>query len=272
MEQDEVLSLISSLQIQDDADGEVIPLHADIHGVGKKMLDACLACKVVSTKAMPREVFRSQVPKLLQLVGSTTVEIIGNNLFILEFSSLMDHKRILSNGPWNLFRNLLLFQEISELTRVDTLCFNTLDIWVQFHNVPLSCMNRACAEMISSHIGTVVEVATGLKGECWGRYLRVRVSIDITKPLKRVLRVALGSELIPVTMLLLYERLPLFCHRCGIIGHQIKECLKDAELGLDGKEIIHFGSWMTAPQGGFRSRSRGDDQELCFRWVISNQP
>ena len=109
MEQDEVLSLINSLQIKDDADGEVISLQGDIHGAGKKMLDAYLVCKVVSTKAMPREVFRSQVPKLLQLVGFANVEIIGNNLFILEFSSLMDRKWILSNGPWNLFKNLLLF-------------------------------------------------------------------------------------------------------------------------------------------------------------------
>ena len=102
-------------------------------------------------------------------------------------------------------------------------------------------MNQNSAQFICDKIGKVLEVDVSDSGECWGKYVWVKIVIDITKPLKRFLRVAIGSKEIPVTMLLLYERLPSFCHRCGIIGHQIKECLKDAELGLDGKEIIHFG-------------------------------
>ena len=111
---------------------------------------ACLLCKILTTKAIPRDVFRSQVPKLLQLVGSVNIEIVGSNTFILEFSSMVDRKRVLTNGPWNLFRNLMLFSEIRENTSVSDVTFSNLDLWVQVHNVPLSCMNMECAELIGN--------------------------------------------------------------------------------------------------------------------------
>ena len=47
--------------------------------IGEKKLQACLVCKVVSTKGMSRECFRAYVSKLLQLVGSVNIEILGKN-------------------------------------------------------------------------------------------------------------------------------------------------------------------------------------------------
>ena len=83
----------------------------------------------------------------------------------------MDRKRVLSNGPWNLFKNLLLFSEVDEALKIYDLNFKMLDLWVQVHNLPLSCMSQTCAEMIGKQIGCVIEIAFGLKGECWGKFL-----------------------------------------------------------------------------------------------------
>ena len=99
---------------------------------------------------------------------------------------MVDQKRVLTNGPWNLFKNLLLLNEVDSDTQVYRMEFKMLELWVQIHNVPL-----ACAEVIGNQIGNVTNIAIGLKGECWGKFLRVRVSIDISRPLKRVIRISL---------------------------------------------------------------------------------
>ena len=78
----------------------------------------------------------------------------------------MDRKRVLQNGQWNLFKNLFVFAEIDESARISDVTFNKLDLWVQVHNVPLSCMYKECAELIGSTVGTFIEVSTGLNGEC----------------------------------------------------------------------------------------------------------
>ena len=88
MEQEEILKLVNSLKIDDEKEGEIVLQEGDICRVGERKLHSCLACKVLSSKATPRDLFRSQIPKILQLIENVTVELIGNNLFILEFSSL----------------------------------------------------------------------------------------------------------------------------------------------------------------------------------------
>ncbi|TXG60344.1 hypothetical protein EZV62_014917 [Acer yangbiense] len=80
-----------------------------------------------------------------------------------------------------------------------------------------------------------------------GKFMRVKVRIDISKALKRWLKLRLG-KLEEVTMMnLKYERLPEFCFACGKIGHCIKEC-QDPEAkkaALEGSQN-KFGSWLKA--------------------------
>ena len=95
MEQDEILKSVSSLKIDDEENDNVVLLGGDLCSLGEQKLNSCLACKVCSSKALPRDVFRNQIPKILQLVGTIYVELIGNNLFILEFSSMRDRKSVL---------------------------------------------------------------------------------------------------------------------------------------------------------------------------------
>ena len=61
--------------------------------------------------------------------------------------------------------------------------------------------------------------------ECWGKFMRVKVRLDISKPLKRWLRLKLGKLEEVIMVGLKYERLPDFCYAYGRIGHGIKEFL-----------------------------------------------
>ena len=65
-------------------------------------------------------------------------------------------------------------------------------------------------------------------------YRRVRVWLDITKPLKRyqMIRLKMGNT---VRVSLKYERLPHFCSLCGLLSHTEKDCSQvpdeDKDLG-----------------------------------------
>ncbi|KAL5835513.1 hypothetical protein ACOSQ3_015071 [Xanthoceras sorbifolium] len=71
-------------------------------------------------------------------------------------------------------------------------------------------------------IGVVREIDT-VVGNCLGKYIRVRVVIDITKPLQHFLKVNMGGSGKAVVMLLRYELLPEYYFECGFIGHSVKE-------------------------------------------------
>ncbi|TXG72946.1 hypothetical protein EZV62_001525 [Acer yangbiense] len=101
---------------------------------------------------------------------------------------------------------------------------------------------RWLAEQISETVEILFE-----SSECWGKYMRVKVRLDISKPLKRWLRLKLGKTE-EVTMVgLRYKRLPDFCYACGRIGHGMKECLDEEakSVAIEGS-TTKFGSWLRA--------------------------
>ena len=48
-------------------------------------------------------------------------------------------------------------------------------------------MNEETIKEIGGEIGTMEEVGTNASGECFSKYARLRISIDITKPLIKIL-------------------------------------------------------------------------------------
>ena len=60
-----------------------------------------------------------------------------------------------------------------------------------------------------------------------------------------------------------YERLPMFCHYCGLLGHDIKHCAIYFGLMKSRKEVqLQYGEWLKASGGRKRvertKSGRGD--------------
>ncbi|TXG54824.1 hypothetical protein EZV62_020080 [Acer yangbiense] len=109
-------------------------------------------------------------------------------------------------------------------------------------------------------IGEVVEIPADSR-ECWGKFMRVKVCIDISKSLRRWLRLKLGKTEEITTVSLKYERLPEFCYACGRVGHGILECL-DVDARKQALECTptKYGAWLKALTGEklyYRNNSQG---------------
>lgn len=58
-------------------------------------------------------------------------------------------------------------------------------MWLQLHDLPFGCMNVDGREQFGVSLGRVKEVDVDTSGNGWGQAPRVKVEIDITKPLMR---------------------------------------------------------------------------------------
>ncbi|KAL0383104.1 UNVERIFIED_CONTAM: hypothetical protein Scaly_0597700 [Sesamum calycinum] len=147
--------------------------------------------------------------------------------------------------PMVLRKNLLVLSPIAAKNPQEV----NLD-WAEFHThvhgLPLSKMSKEMAVFIGNHLGKFVDVDMDDAGHVWGSHMRIRVSIDVTKPLKRVLKIrtTLGDEqLLSFT----YERLPNFCYLCGCLGHLSKYCeMRFTDNFADPGDATPYGPWLRA--------------------------
>lgn len=106
------------------------------------------------------------------------------------------------------------------------------------------CMSKEMAIQLGEAIEKVEEVETDDIRECFGSFLRLGISVDITKSLKKIIELEQDeedSEDIP--MQVMYEHLPNFYFCCGQIGHQYKECV---HYKSQSKDALAYGPWLKA--------------------------
>lgn len=98
---------------------------------------------------------------------------------------------------------------------------------------------------VGNQIGKYVSSCPNNFKGVWREYMRTRVTMDITKPLKRRMKVRrAGNEWSWITFK--SENVPTFCFICGVLGHSDKFCSKLFET--PESEITRpFGVWMRAP-------------------------
>lgn len=118
-------------------------------------------------------------------------------------------------------------------------------MWVQLHGLSFGMMNRAYGNRIENQIGEVIDIDVDKNGLGWGPFFRVRVQINITKPLHY--DTLLNQEGTPIWIPFKYERLPNFCFNCGVILHTSIGCNND-RVGNEFHDIEpnQYKTWLRA--------------------------
>uniref|UniRef100_A0A803QPD8 CCHC-type domain-containing protein n=1 Tax=Cannabis sativa TaxID=3483 RepID=A0A803QPD8_CANSA len=130
--------------------------------------------------------------------------------------------------------------------------------WIQVFWLSFLSKSEALAKILGNMIGTFLEVHEDSLNEGWGPFLRMRVEIDVSKPLLRGQFVPFPWMAGELWIDYRYGRLPDFCYECGIIGHVFDKCPLFFEKLDEGIEPnLPYGPWM---EGSPLPRSSYDRQ------------
>ncbi|KAJ0974977.1 hypothetical protein J5N97_016942 [Dioscorea zingiberensis] len=98
-------------------------------------------------------------------------------------------------------------------------------LWIHLHSLPSEYQDLESLEIVASKFGKMVKIDETTMIANRGSFARVCIEMDLSQPLKRGVWVRSSSGNMFVTIA--YEKLPMFCFRCGIIGHQFEACKAD---------------------------------------------
>ena len=141
------------------------------------------------------------------------------------FQTKDDMDRVLFLCPSSFDKYLLVLHKLERGEAVKDIKFDKSPFWVQIHGLPTMCQTETVGLSIEATLGEVEKVDANEKGFCLGKFIRIRVLMDISMPLCQGRKVRLGEYGLKWVDFK-YERLPIFYYLCGRIDHDERDCLQ----------------------------------------------
>lgn len=207
-------------------------------------MSSSLIGKILAPRVISFDQIASLFKKLWNPKGSFSCRPLDDNVVLFSFGNLADKKRVQLGAPWLLDKYLMLLQDAAMDMVVSNLIFKKSAFWIQLHGLPLGLLNKSFATLAGNSIGSFLGIDCDLSGSVIGKFLRIRVEIDVSKPLCRVLHADFKGQ--TITISLKYERLPDFCFFCGIIGHTLKDCDNRVLSNSHMNDLLEYGNWLRA--------------------------
>lgn len=181
--------------------------------------------KLMSEKEVRPETIEQAVGWIWCPMKGIECKSLGDNCFLFTFFQAAGKRKAMEDGPWMISKEILVVADFDVRKSIDEVEFTSVPIWIRVARLPMGMMNKETAIAIGEDIGEFMEVDFENDDLAAGRFLRVKVRIDIRKPLRRGVTVEMeeGEER---WCPLKYEFLPDFCYICGRIGHIDKACSK----------------------------------------------
>ncbi|XP_023882345.1 uncharacterized protein LOC111994694 [Quercus suber] len=217
--------------------------------------------KLLSDRQQNTRALKNTLRTAWKLGPDLRIVEVGNDILQFKFSSRYQMEWVEKSGPWNFENNLLLLCRWKKGLSSSNIGFTHAPFWVQIWGLPFEFMCEEAGKDIGNKIGNFMEVDKRSWQSDQAKYMRIRVEVQLNKPLRRggYVTDSVGSK---HWVTYKYERLPTFCFFCGKLGHDIKHCKETTDWQGAEKQ---YGDWMRAgwPSKGGKSTSqpnRGDGQ------------
>lgn len=204
----------------------------------------CLFAYILSDKNANREAFKSTMAKVWNLAGWLTFKDLDPNKFLLEFQMLLDKKKVLQGRSWSFDRHIIYLKEFEGELSPSKVSFTSEPFGVQVHNLPFASMNEHLGKKIRAAIDKVHTMEVDDQGYGWGSYLRIRVDVNVNKPLLQGRMISLGDK--QCWTYFKYERLTTFCFKCGLMKHVNDKC---PNFNLVSQSQEQYWHWLRAASG-----------------------
>ncbi|XP_058759671.1 uncharacterized protein LOC131632982 [Vicia villosa] len=214
---------LEDLSLHEEVDDEGFCFEVDEEGDEVGGLRWCLVGRFLCDRPIHLNSMKARVADMWRPVKGVSIKKAKEGLFLFQFDHKLDMESAINGGPWSFDGHLLIIERMQLGVQLDSIPLFFVDFWVQVHNLPAGLMLERVGTTIANFIGVFVEYDKNNNSSFWRQYMRLRVKIDVRKPLKKQTRVKnKGGEWCTVSFK--YEKLGLFCFVCGILGHSEQKC------------------------------------------------
>ncbi|CAL1368215.1 unnamed protein product [Linum trigynum] len=149
---------------------------------------------------------------------------LNNETFLVTFNNDQDYLVALTGGPWVILDHYLLVHQWTPSFRSTDKPHRSVVAWVLFPELPVHFYHREVLFAIGNLIGRTVKLDYHTETLQRGKFARIAIELDMTKPLPTKVYLDGASQQV------VYENLPQICYDCGRIGHMEDHCPQRAPV------------------------------------------
>lgn len=223
--------------MMDDADVVELPNQEKIIDDASESI---LLFKFHSGNAPSLHVIEAQLKRAWNTSKSFSIRFADHNqeVFLVLFSDDKDMLRVLREGAWSIRSSRLLFEKFNHDIPIVKYPFDLLRFWIRIIGFTPALTNLDNIRFLAEKASDVLEI--DWKPDKIPAYLitpRILIQVHAKKPL--CLRCPVRDEKGTKKFVIFkYERLSVFCYKCGDIGHEGKNCVSENQVS---KPI--YGTW-----------------------------
>ncbi|XP_048502753.1 uncharacterized protein LOC125498566 [Beta vulgaris subsp. vulgaris] len=253
---EEISNFVSNLRLDDEED-TVLDLDVIDPSVTKPV-SLLLVGRLLTDRSYNVDAFKKTITGVWKPVHGLVIRVLSPNLYAFQFFHWRDMAKVLEGRPWCFDNMLVLLKEADGDEQPDQVTLNHSPFWIRIKNLPFNSRSDEVVRALVGNLGEVLQLEEDVLG--FGRYRRVKVMIDVTKPLRRYRRLKdkKGRE---TQIDFAYERLPFFCFACGIMGHSEKDC----QLVNEEDKLEKLGWSLSLKATPRRGRTKEMEEEGKFR-------
>ncbi|KAL0008799.1 hypothetical protein SO802_010301 [Lithocarpus litseifolius] len=173
----EVLNNWNRLSLTED-EGARVNLESDADEAVKEYI---LAARFLTRRVLNVEAIGRTFKPLWKARHGFHIRVVGSHTILFVFEVESDAERVLAMEPWTFDKHLVLLQKFDGSCPVRQMQFSKIKFWIQLHGLPVNKLNWKTAMEIGKTVGSVSHSEN--RGDMiGGDFLRVRVEIDVSKP------------------------------------------------------------------------------------------
>lgn len=169
-------------------------------------------------KSLGYNVMKAKLENVWKLTGGFELMDVGNSYYMVKFDGLEDKNKVINGGPWMIYDHILAVSQWSSKFNATTATIDKTMVWIRIPSLNLVYYDESLLWALASMVGNPVKVDLHTLKVARGRFARMCVEIDLTKPV--VGRVGINGDWYRVQ----YEGLHIICTHCGCYGHVLKDC------------------------------------------------
>ncbi|KAL4390845.1 hypothetical protein AHAS_Ahas03G0185800 [Arachis hypogaea] len=173
-------------------------------------------------KLMGRKVgyvtMKRRIENMWGRLGELDVIDLGNDYYLVKFYAQEDLDAALVDGPWKIYDHYLAVRLWEPNFNPLTTTIDKITAWIRLPGLPIELYNGKILRKIGDLIGRTCKIDYNTSHLCRGKFARLCVEVDLTKPLLG--RYMVNGNVYQVE----YEGIHQICFTCGKADHEQKHC------------------------------------------------